>query len=181
MIFTETRLKGSYTIELELLKDVRGAFARTYCKNEFQQIGHQKGFVQMNQSFNHRKGTVRGMHYQVPPYGEIKLIRCIKGAVLDVVVDLRKGSETFLESIQVELSESNHQMIYIPEGFAHGFQTLTDDAQLVYSHTEFYAPQAEAGLNYQDPMLKLEWPLDVSVISEKDQQYPFLEPNFQGI
>ncbi len=181
MIFTETQLKGSHLIDLELFEDSRGAFARTFCKEEFEQIGHSGEFVQMNQSYNTKKGTIRGMHYQNPPFGEIKLIRCVKGAVADVIVDLRSGSSTFLQYLQVELSESNHKMIYIPKGFAHGFQTLSDDAQLVYCHSEFYKPEAEAGLNYQDPRIAIDWPLPVSSISNRDREHPFLQPNFQGI
>ncbi|MES2681202.1 MAG: dTDP-4-dehydrorhamnose 3,5-epimerase family protein, partial [Bacteroidota bacterium] len=125
MKFTPQSLSGVYLVELHLLKDDRGGFARTYCKREFEQIGHKKEFVQLNQSWNTKKGTIRGMHYQVPPFSEIKLIRCVKGAVLDVVVDIRKNSPTFLQHLAVELSEDNKTMIYLPEGFAHGFQTLT--------------------------------------------------------
>ncbi len=181
MKFIPQQLEGVYLVELNLLNDDRGSFARTYCKREFEQIGHQGEFVQMNQSWNTKKGTVRGMHYQVPPYSEIKVIRCIRGAVLDVVVDIRAGSPTFLQHMMVELSETNKTMIYLPRGFAHGFQTLTDQAELVYLHTEFFTPQADAGLNYSDPLLNIKWPLPVSVISEKDRNNPMLDKNFKGI
>ena len=181
MRFTETLLKGSYTIDLTPFKDERGEFARTYCKKEFAEIGHTKEFVQFNQSYNLKKGTIRGMHYQVAPYSEIKLIRCVRGAVMDIIVDLRKDSPTFLQHISVELSALNKKMIYVPQGFAHGFQTLEDNTELIYHHTEYYTPEAEAGLNYNDPALKLEWPLEVSVISEKDRQNKPITNNFKGI
>ncbi len=181
MKFIPQPLAGVYLVELNLLKDDRGGFARTYCKREFEQIGHKKEFVQLNQSWNTKKGTVRGMHYQVPPFSEIKLIRCVKGAVLDVVVDIRKGSPTFLQHLAVELSEDNKTMIYLPEGFAHGFQTLTDQAELIYHHTEYFTPQADAGLNHSDPLLKIKWPLPVSAISEKDKTNKYIDPTFKGI
>src|SRR6478752_4125211 len=135
MKFTETSLKGSYTIDLNLFKDERGWFARTYCKNEFETIGHAKEWVQLNHSFTKQKGAIRGMHYQLPPFSEIKMVRCIAGAVYDVIIDLRKDSETFLKWFGVELSAENKKMIYIPEGFAHGFQALTNDCELIYHHS----------------------------------------------
>jgi dTDP-4-dehydrorhamnose 3,5-epimerase len=181
MKFIPQPLAGVYLVELRLLTDDRGGFARTFCKREFEQIGHKKEFVQLNQSWNTKKGTVRGMHYQVPPFSEIKLIRCIKGAVLDVVVDIRKDSPTFLQHLAVELSEDNKTMIYLPEGFAHGFQTLTDRAELIYHHTEYFTPEADAGLNFNDPLLKINWPLPVSVISEKDKTNKYIDPTFKGI
>ena len=146
MIFTETPLAGSYLISLTPYGDSRGWFARTYCKKEFNQIGHDKEWVQLNHSYSSTKGTVRGMHYQSEPYGEIKMVRCIAGVVYDVIIDLRKDSSTFLKWFGVEISGENKCMIYIPKGFAHGFQTLSDNAELIYHHTEFYTPSAEAGL-----------------------------------
>lgn len=182
MKFSETTLKGSYVIDLSLFTDNRGGFARTFCKKEFEQIGHSKEFVQFNHSYNTAKGTVRGMHYQVPPYQEIKLISCVKGAVHDVIIDVRKNSPTFLQHISVELSEENKRMIYIPEGFAHGFQTLTDHAELIYHHSQYYTPNADAGLNCSDPELGISWPLEISVISEKDKTIPYLiTQSFKGI
>lgn len=181
MKFNSLSLSGLYTVELDLLKDDRGAFARTFCKREFEQIGHSKEFVQLNQSWNTRKGTIRGMHYQVPPFKEVKLIRCVKGAVADVVIDIRKDSPTFLEHVIVELSEDNKRMIYVPEGFAHGFQTLTDNAELIYHHTEFYVPNAEGGLRYNDPALKISWPLPVTAISERDKHHNLIDNNYKGI
>ena len=181
MIFTETILKGSYVIDLEPRGDSRGWFARTYCKNEFAAIGHYKEWVQLNHSFSSVKGTLRGMHYQLPPFSEIKMVRCIAGAVYDVIVDLRKDSSTFLKWFGVELSAANKKMIYIPEGFAHGFQTLTENAELIYHHSEFYIPAAEAGLMYNDKAINIKWPLPVSEISERDMKHPLIDQTFKGI
>jgi len=180
MIFEELQLKGSYVISLNLLSDARGGFARTYCKKEFEQIGHKKEFVQMNHSFNTHKGTLRGMHFQKEPHQEIKLIRCIKGAVIDVIVDLRKDSPTFLKHAMVELSSENKKMIYVPENFAHGFQTLEDDSELIYHHTEFYTPSADAGICYNDPVLNIDWPLPPVMVSDKDKSYPLIDSTFKG-
>lgn len=181
MTFNETILKGSYIIELSVIKDERGGFARTYCKKEFMQINHQKEFVQFNQSYNTIKGTLRGLHYQIPPYKEIKLVRCIKGSVFDVIVDLRNNSPTFLQHISVELSAENKRMIYIPEGFAHGFQTLEDNTELVYHHSEYYTPNADTGINYADATLKIKWPLPITKISEKDKNLTTINQSFKGI
>jgi dTDP-4-dehydrorhamnose 3,5-epimerase len=179
--FQETILKGSYIIELTPFYDNRGGFARTFCKKEFEQIGHTKEFVQLNQSYNTVKGTVRGMHYQVRPFSEIKLIRCIRGAVYDVIIDIRENSPTFLQHVAVELSSENKRMIYVPEGFLHGFQTLEDNTELIYHHTEYFNPEADAGMNYADPSLNINWPLTVSVISDKDKTHKLIDNNFKGI
>jgi dTDP-4-dehydrorhamnose 3,5-epimerase len=181
MTFTETILKGSYIIDLNPFEDERGWFARTYCEQEFEQIGHLKKWVQLNHSFTKQKGTIRGMHYQLPPFSEIKLVRCIAGAVYDVIVDIRKNSPTFLHWLGIELSATNKKMIYIPEGFAHGFQTLTNNAELLYHHSEFYTPGVEAGLKFDDPTLKINWCLDISNISERDKQHKLINENFTGI
>ena len=181
MIFTPSPLAGAYTVDLEPFSDERGWFARYYCKNEFQAIGHTKEWVQMNQSVSYAEGTLRGMHFQCPPFGETKLVRCIAGAVFDVIVDLRQGSPTFLHSFGTELSAGNNRMLYIPEGFAHGFQTLVENSALLYHHTEFYTPGAEAGLRYDDPALAIGWPLPVTVISERDARHPAVDKNFKGI
>lgn len=181
MKFTETRLKGSYIIMMEPLKDERGGFARTFCKKEFEKINHTEEFVQFNHSYNLKKGTLRGMHYQTPPAPEIKLIRCIKGSVYDVIVDLRKSSATLLNWTGVELSATNNKMIYVPKGFAHGFLTLEDDSELLYYHTNFYTPSAENGLLYNDEKLAIEWPGPITTISEKDKNYKSLTQNFKGI
>lgn len=181
MIFTPTFLKGAYVIDLQPFSDDRGWFARYYCKDEFGSIGHVKEWVQMNHSVSYQRGTLRGMHFQVPPYQEIKMVRCIAGAVLDVIVDLRKDSASFLQVYAQELSAANRKMLYIPEGFAHGFQTLTENAELIYHHTEFYKPGAEGGLRYDDPALGIQWPLPVAVISDRDQRHPIIDKNFKGI
>lgn len=181
MIFTETVLKGSFIISLEPYSDERGWFARTYCKKEFAAIGHDKEWVQMNHSFTVDKGTVRGMHFQHPPFSEIKMVRCIAGAVLDVIVDIRKDSPTFLQHINVSLSADNKKMIYIPHGFAHGFQTLEDNTELIYHHSEYYQPGVEGGLRYNDKALNIQWPLSIQNISERDTNHSLLDNNFNGI
>lgn len=181
MIFLKTSLKGSYVVEFEPLVDERGWFARTYCKNEFSIIGHTKDWVQLNHSFTRLKGTIRGMHYQLPSFSEIKLVRCIAGTVLDVIIDLRKGSSTFLNYFAVELSSSNKKMMYIPEGFAHGFQTLTDDCELIYHHSQFYMSGFEGGIKYDDPKVNIKWPLPVENISPRDNSHLFINNNFNGI
>lgn len=181
MKFTETKLKGSFVIEPEPFSDNRGWFARTYCKKEFQQIGHTKEWVQINHSFTLKKGTVRGMHFQHPPFTEIKMLRCIAGAVYDVIVDIRTGSATFLQCFGVELSAENRKMLYIPGGFAHGFQTLADNTELIYHHSAFYEPGHEGGLKYDDPKLKIQWPLPVTEISARDGSHSFITNNFTGI
>lgn len=181
MTFSETILKGSFIIDLKPFEDERGWFARTYCEQEFAAINHTKKWVQLNHSFTKQIGSIRGMHYQVPPFSEIKLVRCIAGAVFDVIVDIRKNSPTFLQWFGIELSAANKKMIYIPEGFAHGFQTLTNDAELIYHHSEFYKPGVEGGLNYNDPKLNIEWKLDITNISERDKQHHFLTKEFEGI
>jgi len=181
MIFTETKLRGSYVVGLEPFTDERGWFARTYCKNEFAAIGHSAEWVQLNHSFTKLPGAIRGMHYQLPPFSEIKLVRCIAGAVFDVIIDLRKDSPTFLQWFGTEISAANRNMMYIPAGFAHGFQTLSDDAELIYHHSQFYEPGVEGGISYDDPKVKIEWPLELTTISERDMQHPYLGNEFEGI
>ena len=181
MNFTQTPLKDSYIIELNTFSDERGWFVRTYCKNEFAAIGHISEWVQMNHSFTKQQGTIRGMHYQLPPFSEIKLVRCIAGAVYDVIVDLRKESATFLNWFGIELSAENKKMLYIPEGFAHGFQTLSNDCELIYHHSQFYTPGAEGGIKFNDTKLNINWPLAVINISERDNYHPLLSENFKGL
>ena len=181
MKFSKTHFDGLFVIDAEPFVDDRGHFFRTFCKNEFAEIGHTKAFVQINHSVNKYKGTFRGFHYQEPPFKEIKVVRCVSGSVLDIVVDIRKNSKTFLQSFQLELSAENKKMIYIPEGFAHGFITLEDNAQLIYFHSEFYNPKYERGLRFNDPSLQLEISLKPHLISDKDKQYPLLENAFEGI
>jgi dTDP-4-dehydrorhamnose 3,5-epimerase len=175
MIFTETKLKGAYTIDLDRREDSRGFFARGFCQKEFETHGLKPIIAQANIAFNLKKGTLRGMHFQYPPAPETKLVRCTRGAILDMIVDLRPESETYLHHISVELNEDNHRALYVPERFAHGYQALRDNTETSYQVGEFYAPGTEGGLMYNDVRLGLEWPLPVAVISEKDQKFGLLK------
>jgi len=176
MIFTETRLKGAFIIDLERREDERGFFARTFCQTEFSAHGLKPVIAQTNIASNLRKGTLRGLHFQYPPKAETKLVRCTRGAILDIIVDLRPESRTFLDHIAIELNHDNMTALYVPERFAHGYQALQDGTDTSYQMGEFYAPSAEGGLRYDDPALNLHWPLPVSVISPKDQAFrPFRE------
>jgi dTDP-4-dehydrorhamnose 3,5-epimerase len=174
MNFKATGFSGLYLIEVNQLKDERGIFARTYCQEEFKKIGFDKTFVQMNFSFNPKKGTFRGLHFQRPPFEETKLIRCSSGKVFDIALDIRKSSSTYLQWYGCELSQENRDMLLIPEGFAHGFITLEDNSELVYAHTAFYNPAADAGIRFNDSAFQLELPTEITVISEKDKNYPLL-------
>jgi dTDP-4-dehydrorhamnose 3,5-epimerase len=181
MEFIPAYIEGLYVIHLKKLEDERGLFARTFCKNEFSQVGFNKEFVQFNHSLNKKKGTVRGMHFQNVPYGETKLIRCVQGSVYDVAVDLRKKSPTFLQHFGVELSAENMISMLIPEGFAHGFQTLEDNSALIYHHTQYYTPEAEVGVRFDDPALNVHWKLPAVMMSSKDKSYKLIGKNFKGI
>ena len=181
MNFETTNIAGLFTVQLKKLEDERGFFTRTFCKNEFKQVGFNKEFVQFNHSYNKLKGTIRGMHFQYAPFCETKLIRCVQGAVYDVAVDLREGSPTFLQHVGVELTAQNMISILIPEGFAHGFQTLEDNTALIYHHTEFYTAGADGGMRYDDPALKIDWKLPAVQVSEKDKNYNPVDKNFKGI
>ena len=172
MIFVETKLKGAYIIEPERLEDERGFFSRTWCKREFEAHGLNPNVVQCNISFNRKKGTLRGMHYQVAPYEEAKSVRCTMGRVYDVIIDLRPNSKTFMQWIVVELTSANRKMIYVPKGFAHGFLTLEDNTEVFYQMSEFYAPECARGVRWNDPAFGILWPAVVTVISERDKQYP---------
>ena len=171
MIFTETKLRGAFTIDLERRADNRGFFARTFCQHEFEEHGLRPIIAQVNLASNKRKGTLRGMHFQYPPAAETKLVRCTRGAILDIIVDLRPESSTYLEHVEVELSADNYRALYVPERFAHGYQVLRDNTDTSYQVGEFYTPNAEGGLRYDDPRLGLKWPLPASVISAKDQAF----------
>jgi dTDP-4-dehydrorhamnose 3,5-epimerase len=175
MIFTETTLKGAFIIDLELRQDTRGAFARTFCAREFDAHGLKPTVAQCNLSFNHKAGTLRGMHYQIPPASETKLVRCTKGSIYDVIIDLRPASPTYLQHIGVELTADNRRALYVPELFAHGYQALTDGAEVVYQVGEFYTPGYERGLRYDDPFFGIAWPMPVTVISEKDAAWDLFE------
>jgi dTDP-4-dehydrorhamnose 3,5-epimerase len=175
VIFTETELRGAFVIELERLEDERGFFARSWCQQEFEAHGLNPKVVQCNISFNRNHGTVRGMHYQEAPYEEARLVRCTSGAIYDVIVDLRPGSSAYLRHVAVSLTAENRKMLYVPEGFAHGFQTLADNTEVLYQMSEFYNPNAARGVRWNDPALGIRWPEPVRVISEKDRSYPDLD------
>jgi dTDP-4-dehydrorhamnose 3,5-epimerase len=181
MIFITTNLAGSFTVQPALYKDDRGWFTRVYCKNEFSQIASHKEWVQINHSFSANMGTVRGMHYQMPPYSEIKLVRCIAGSVYDVIIDLRKDSPTFLQWFGAELSAANKTMMYIPEGFAHGFQSLSNNVELIYHHSQFYTPGSERGVMYNDITVGIKWPLPITDISERDKIHPPIDSTFKAL
>ena len=175
MIFQETKLKGAFIVELDKHEDERGFFARAFCAREFEEHGLCTQMVQANLSFSQKKGTLRGMHYQVPPASEPKFIRCVSGAVWDVIVDMRPDSPTYLEHIGVELSAENRKAIYVPDMFAHGNQALTDNAELLYLMGEYFTPGCARGLRYDDPALGIQWPQPVSVILEKDMAWPLFD------
>jgi len=181
MQFIPTALKGHFVIEPKFFRDERGSFARVFCKEEFRQVYCTKEIVQINHSMTKAVGVVRGMHFQKPPYAEIKIIKCLRGKVYDVAVDLRAGSPTFLKWVGVELCGEKGNAVYIPEGFAHGFQTLEENSEMLYMHTQFYTPSYEAGLRYDDPRLAIKWPLPISEVSERDQKHPLLDAAYKGL
>lgn len=181
MKFTPTTLEGAYIIDLEPFLDKRGVFVRTFCKEELKAIGFHSEIKQINQSITKKEGAFRGFHFQKQAFSEIKMVRCLKGSVLDIIIDIRKESPTFLQHFALNLSSENFKMIYIPKGFAHGFQTLSDDCELLYMHSEFYTPQSESGLNIHDPKLNIKLPLSITEISERDTNHPFITNNFKGI
>ena len=172
MIFKALTLAGAFIIELETKEDERGFFARTYCKREFEKVGLDFEVVQANLSWNNSKGTLRGMHYQAPPHAEAKLVQCVKGKLYDVIVDLRKGSRTYCCWQGVELSEENGRLIYVPEGFAHGFQTLEDQTAVYYMMSAFFYSESARGVRWNDPAFGIKWPLEEKIISSKDRSWP---------
>ncbi len=175
MIFTETRLRGAFILDIEPHADNRGFFARVFCQNEFKQHGLKPVIAQANVAFNKWKGTVRGMHFQYPPAPETKLVRATRGAILDIIVDLRPESPTYLQNVSVELSADNHRALYVPERFAHGYQVLEDGTETSYQVGEFYTPSAEGGLRFDDRRLGLKWPLPIGEISAKDSAWRKLD------
>jgi len=173
MIFKEARLKGAFVIEPERIEDYRGFFARAWCKKEFETHGLNPRLVQCNLSFNKNPSTLRGMHYQTAPHEEAKLVRCTKGAVYDVIIDLRSKSPTYLQWIGVELTADNHKMLFVPENFAHGYQTLMDATEVFYQVSEFYSPGSERGVRCDDPVFSIKWPeANHRIISDKDKNWP---------
>jgi dTDP-4-dehydrorhamnose 3,5-epimerase len=181
LIFTPTPITGVTLVTVEPHSDERGFFTRTYCKKEFATINLNEEFVQFNHSFNIAKGTLRGLHYQIPPCAEMKYVRCVVGSIFDVVVDIRKNSPTYLQIFNIELSFSNRQGIIIPPGCAHGFQVLCDNTSIIYHHTAFYQPSVERGIKYDDPILGIKWPLDITHISERDKNFSFVDKHFEPL
>lgn len=172
MIFQETGLPDAYVIAIQRLEDERGFFARAWCQREYADHQLNTQLVQCNIAYNHRKGTLRGMHFQRAPYAEVKIVRCTRGAIYDVIIDLRPESPTFKQHFGVELTQENHKMLYVPEGFAHGYLTLTDGAEIFYQVTQFYKPEAADGVRWNDPRFGIVWPAAVEVISARDANYP---------
>ncbi len=181
MNIIETKFEDLYVAETNFLSDRRGSFGRLFCKDELASVINGREILQINTSLTESIGAIRGMHFQRPPHGEMKLVRCIKGRVWDVVVDIRRDSSTFMQWHAEELSQDNARMIIIPEGFAHGFQTMESASELLYLHTEYYMSDSEDGLAYNDPKLDISWPLPVTEISERDQNHPFISTEFSGI
>lgn len=177
MIFTETVLKGAFIIEPERIVDERGFFARSWCQREFKEHGLEEHVLQCNLSNNKKRGTLRGMHYQVPPFAETKLVRCTRGALYDVIIDLRPNSKTFLKWIGEKLTADNYRMLYVPRGFAHGFQTLEDDSEVFYQMSQVYAPECSRGVRWDDPLFSIVWPEAERTISAKDRQYENSDPS----
>lgn len=175
MVFAETELKGAFLVELERREDERGFFARTFCVREFEAHALKPPIAQCNISFNNIRGTLRGMHYQAPPEAEIKLVRCTRGAIFDVIIDLREDSETYLRHVAVELSEDNRRALYIPQTFAHGFQTLADKTEVFYQMDRIYTPGFECGRRYDDPAFAIEWPLPVVSVNSRDANWPLIK------
>ncbi len=175
MTFTETKLKGAYIINLNRLEDERGFFGRSFCINEFKSHGLSSNIVQSNISHNKKKGTVRGLHMQKPPFEESKLVRCTRGSIYDVIVDMRSQSTTFKQWIGVELTADNYRMLYVPEGFAHGYLTLEDDTEITYQVTQFYNAESEVAYRWNDPAFKIVWPVEPVIISERDRNHPLLK------
>ncbi len=172
MIFKETQLNGAYVIDLDKLEDKRGFFARSFCVNEFKEVGIDFPVAQANVSYNRYKRTLRGMHYQQEPHGEAKLVRCTRGAIFDAIIDVRPDSSTYMQWMGVELNEQNYRMLYVPEGFAHGFITLEDETEVTYQVSEFYTPGAEKGIRWNDSTFNIDWPVDPRILSEKDKSWP---------
>ncbi|MGQ0501905.1 MAG: dTDP-4-dehydrorhamnose 3,5-epimerase [Panacagrimonas sp.] len=181
MQFNFAPLKDACTIELERRGDSRGFFARAFCEKEFGAAGLETRFVQMNNSLSATKGTLRGMHYQLAPSAEVKVVRCIRGALYDVIADLRPDSPTFGKTFGAELTAENRTMMYVPRGFAHGLLTLTDDTEVMYQVSAFYAPEHERGMRYNDPWLNIEWPIAPVEVSDKDRNWPLFDPQFHGV
>ncbi len=172
MIFTETKLKGAFIIEIQKLEDERGFFGRAWCQKEFEAHGLNPNMCQINTSYTKKKGTIRGLHYQIDPYQEAKFIRCTRGRIFDIMIDLRPDSPTFMQWIGNELSSDGYKMVYVPENFAHGILSLEDNSEVYYPVTQFYTPGAERGIRWNDPAFDIKWPIEVEIVSEKDNSHP---------
>ena len=181
MQFLATPLADAFVVELDLRGDQRGFFARLFCENEFASAGLHSHFVQVNNSLSSRKGTLRGLHYQLAPAAEVKLVRCIRGALYDVIVDIRPDSPTYCRWFGAELSAANRRMMYVPRGFAHAFITLADETEAIYLVSDFYSPDCERGLRWNDPRFAIQWPLQPVEISEKDSNWPDFDPSFHAV
>ncbi len=181
MKFFETKIKDLFIIEPEPFTDNRGMFYRLYCENELKEIGFTHSIVQINLSINLKKGTIRGMHFHYPPKTEIKIVKCLKGSIYDVVIDIRKDSPTFLKWHNEILSDENMRSLYIPEGLAHGFQTMEDNCEILYLHSKFYSSEYEGAIRYNDPKINVTWPLEVTEISERDKNHKLIDENFKWI
>jgi dTDP-4-dehydrorhamnose 3,5-epimerase len=171
MLFSQVKLKGAYIIKPEKRSDDRGFFARSWCQREFEEYGLNPRVAQSNIGFSKKKGTLRGLHYQIAPHEEVKLVRCTRGAIYDVIIDLRPESMTYKQWVGVELTGENHNLLYVPEGFAHGYQTLTDDTEIYYQTSQFYAPEFARGIRYDDPAFGIEWPMTIESISDADRSW----------
>lgn len=181
MIFNQTKLTGAFTIDVQPFQDNRGFFTRTFCEKEFAEHQLVQHFVQANHSGTHGKGVIRWMHFQHAPHCEVKLVKCVQGAIFDVIVDVRAGSPTFLQWFGAELTAENKRMMYVPAGFAHGFQSLSDYSEITYMVSAFYNKESEGGVKYDDPGVGIEWPLPVSLVSDKDQAIPLIDASFTGV
>ncbi|MEM7790165.1 MAG: dTDP-4-dehydrorhamnose 3,5-epimerase [Verrucomicrobiota bacterium] len=175
MKFTEAPLKDAWIIDLEPKKDERGYFARAFCKNEFDVYEIESQVVQVNVSFNHKAGTLRGMHYQKAPVEETKIVRCTRGSLYDVIIDMRPDSPTYMQHFGIELSEENMRKLFVPRGFAHGYLTLEDNTEASYMVSEFYTPEVEGGVRYNDPAFGIKWPFPIACLSDKDANWPLIE------
>ncbi len=181
MIFNSLDLKGAFTIDVQPFQDNRGFFTRTFCEKEFAEHKLVKHFVQANHSGTQGVGVIRGMHFQHAPFCEVKLVKCVQGSIFDVIVDVRAGSPTFLQWFGAELSAENKRMMYVPAGFAHGFQTLSDYSEITYMVSEFYNKESEGGVKYDDSQVNIKWPLPVSLVSDKDMKIPLISESFTGV
>ncbi len=181
MKFNKIFLENAYIVEPEPFEDIRGMFSRIFCEHEFQSISLVKNIVQVNHSITVEQGAIRGMHFQRPPMAEIKMVKCLRGSVFDVIIDLRKDSPTFLKWHGETLSDENMKMMVVPEGFAHGFQSMESNSELLYFHTNFYSPEHEGVVRYDDPLIGISWPMEATDISERDEKQPLLTQDFKGI